>query len=85
MSGVQCLALLVSCSRGQAESLGWPLLDNLLVHVGGFVWEWTCSLSLENYHSIMLNTIRHLNNFQDGRKIQNGRQTEDHSHIYTYL
>ena len=42
------------------------------------------SLSLENYHIIMLNTIIHLNNFQDGRKIQNGPQIEDYSHIYTY-
>ena len=43
------------------------------------------SLSLENYHIIMLNTIRHLNNFQDGRKIQNGRQIEDYSHIYIHI
>ena len=40
------------------------------------------SLSLENNHMMMLNTITHLDNFQDGRKIQNGRQIEDCSHIY---
>ena len=43
------------------------------------------SLSLENNHSIMLNTIAHLDNFQDGRQIQNGRQIEDYSHIYIYI
>ena len=43
------------------------------------------SLSLENYHIIMLNTIRHLNNFQDGRKIQNGRQIEAiYIHIFLH-
>ena len=43
------------------------------------------SLSLEYYHSIMLNTITHLDIFQDGRKIQNGRQIEDCSHIYIHI
>ena len=42
-------------------------------------------LSLENSHSIMLNTIIHLHNFQDGRKIQNGRQIEDCGHIYIHI
>ena len=43
------------------------------------------SLSLENYHSLRLNTITNLNNFQHGPKIQNGRQIEDYSHIYIYV